>query len=179
MVVVAMVGVVAALAARLYSKSARGEAAPSFARTLLGAVLDARHQAMSLGRMTELSLNLPASAATPRMTVVTAVFDPTTNKFVPQGTLSLPSGLQLCRPDDGARLGPVTPTCPMTASDKTLVCFAPNGRVNLATTAAGCSTTSPAGGVGATLYLTSDTGDKKYRLAIWGLTGMPRLIDTW
>ena len=83
--------------------------------------------------------------------------------------------MQLCQPDASVQLGGVTPACPL--SSASILCFSPNGRVNLV--AATCPTTSPASGSGATLYFATTAHDKKYRLIVWGLTGMPKLLDQW
>lgn len=173
MIVVAIIGLVGSLAARLYSRGVRGEAAPSFARTLMSTMLEARHTALTLGRASRVTL----TPGTPAMRVVTDQWDPSTSTWVTQGTVWVPSSLQLCQPDASVQLGSVSPACPITTSSTNIVCFAPNGRVNLV--AANCPTTSPSNGTGATLYFSTTAGDKKYRLVVWGLTGMPKLIDQW
>ena len=58
----------------------------------------------------------------------------------------------------------------------TPICFSPNGRVNQLAT---CPTTSQSTGNGATIFFDTKAGDKKYRLVVWGLTGMPKLMDQW
>jgi prepilin-type N-terminal cleavage/methylation domain-containing protein len=175
MVVVAIVGVVGALAARMYSRGVTGEAAPAFARSLMSTMLEARHSALALGRATRVTL-LPSS---PAMRVVSEAWDPTSATWLAQTSLSVPSSLQLCTPDASVQLGAVTPICPLPATQTTLVCFAPNGRVNLVAASTGCPTSSPSTGSGTTLYVRSSRGDKQYRLVIWGLTGMVKLIDQW
>jgi len=37
----------------------------------------------------------------------------------------------------------------------------------------------PARGTGATLYVGTVDGGKKYKIVVFGLTGLPRLADTW
>jgi prepilin-type N-terminal cleavage/methylation domain-containing protein len=175
MAVVAIVGVVGALAARMYTRGVSGQAAPAFARSLMSTLLEARHAALALGRPTRVTL-VPS---TPAMRVVTDAWDATAAAWVTQTTVTVPSSLQLCAPDASVQLGTVAPSCPLTATAAGLVCFAANGRVNLATSAAGCPTTTPSSGSGATLYVRSSNGDKKYRVLVWGLTGMVKLVDRW
>jgi prepilin-type N-terminal cleavage/methylation domain-containing protein len=175
MVVVTIVGLVAALAARMYSRGVTGETAPAFARSLMSTLLEARHSALALGRATRVTLT-PSS---PAMRVVSEAWDPTSGRWLVQTTLSVPTSLQLCTPDASVQLGAVTPVCPLPATQTTQVCFAANGRVNLAAASVGCPTTSPSSGTGSTLYVRSSRGDKKYRLVIWGLTGMVKMIDQW
>jgi len=173
MAVVTIVGVVAALAARMYSRGVSGEAAPGFARSLTSTMLEARHSALALGRATRVKL-MPQTSG---MRAITEAWDPTSATWLPQMGLAVPSSLLLCAPDALAQLGPVTPSCPLLQI--TYVCFAPNGRVNLTTSSTACPTSSPSIGTGATLYVRSTNGDKKYRFVIWGLTGMVKLIDQW
>jgi prepilin-type N-terminal cleavage/methylation domain-containing protein len=175
MVVVTIVALVGALAARMYSRGVSGEAAPAFARSLLSTMLEARHSALALGRATRVTLTPSA----PAMRVVTDAWDPASASWQTQMTLMVPSSLQLCAPDASIQLGPVSPSCPLNATQANIVCFAANGRVNLTTAAVGCATASPSSGTGATLYVRSANGDKKYRMLIWGLTGMVKLIDQW
>jgi Tfp pilus assembly protein FimT len=178
MVVVALTTIVGSLAARLYSRGVRGEAAPSFARGLLATMLEARHTALALGRATRVTLVPGPSGAR----LIVDQWDPATAAWPTQSPVAqlwVPTGVQLCRPDASVQLGAVTPTCPLASGMASIVCFAPNGRVSLTDGATPCPTTSTATGSGATLYFASVTQDKKYRLVIWGLTGMAKLYDTW
>jgi len=59
-----------------------------------------------------------------------------------------------------------------------VLCFFPNGRVTLRSDT-NCPTTSPVTGGGVTLYFDNKSADKKYKVVVWGLTGMAKLIDTW
>jgi hypothetical protein len=136
-------------------------------------VQEARHAALALGRATRVKL-LPQ---TPGGRAITEAWDPTSGTWLPQAGLVVPSSLQLCAPDALAQLGPVSPSCPL--AQITYVCFSSNGRVNLTTSSTGCATTSQSIGTGATLYVRSTNGDKKYRFVILGLTGMVKLIDQW
>ncbi|MGZ3443385.1 MAG: hypothetical protein ACXVDD_27880, partial [Polyangia bacterium] len=130
---------------------------------------------LALGRPTRLTLT-PSS---PRMLVTTDVWDPPTAAWITQSTLTVPAGLRLCRPDASVTLGSVTPICPLTTGSDNLVCFSPNGHVNLAGASTSCSTASPSAFSGATLYVGSNDGAKKYRIVVWGLTGMAKLVDAW
>lgn len=177
MVVVAIIAIVGALAARMYSKGARGETAPAFARNLMATMLDARHLAVTLGQPVSVTLN--GKSTTYPMTVVTSSYDATTtpNAWRQQTTVALPSTLELCTPALGVYPGTTTSTsCPLTGS-KTL-CFYPNGRADMPPSGA-CDTTSRSSGSGATLYLATYDNTKKYQLPIWGLTGMTKLVDQW
>jgi prepilin-type N-terminal cleavage/methylation domain-containing protein len=177
MAVVCIVGIVAALAARMYGRGIRGEAAPGFARSLMASMLDARHSAMALGRTSRVTLSPSASSATPAMTVLTETYNPTTSGWDQQSTLSVPTSMQLCLPVAAVQLGTIAaPTCPLTAAK--VICFYPNGRVDQPPSGA-CATSSPATGTGTTIYFESNDAAKKYRLWVWGLTGMVKLIDQW
>ncbi|HEX9103027.1 MAG TPA: prepilin-type N-terminal cleavage/methylation domain-containing protein [Polyangia bacterium] len=174
MVVVAIISVVGALAARLYSRGVRGETAPGLARTLMSTMLDARHMALTLGRPTRVTLAPAASTATPAMTVTTALYD-TTSAWVDQSKVSVPTSMQLCTPLPGISYG--TPVCPMTTANQ--ICFSPNGHVNLVPSGGNCPTTSTSTFSGATVFVASRAGDKKYKLWIWGVTGMTKMVDAW
>ncbi len=173
MVVVAIVGLVAALAARMYSRGVRGEQAPGFARSMMATMLEARHLAVSLGQTTRVTIATS--------TVLTESYDPTSQTWLAQTKTSLPSTLQMCTPVAGAQLVAQTPSCP--SSGTNVLCFFPNGRVSLRTDTS-CATTSPVTGSGATLFFRNNPGssttvDKKYKVVVWGLTGMAKLMDTW
>ena len=177
MVVVAIIAVVGGLAARMYSKGARGETAPAFARNLMSTLLDARHLAVTLGQPVSVAINGAQASATPPMTVVTSSYDAASSTWKQQATLALPSTLELCTPSQTVNLGAsATPTCPFSGTDT--LCFYPNGRTDLLTSGV-CQTTSKSSGSGATLYLATYDQTKKYQLPIWGLTGMTKVIDQW
>jgi prepilin-type N-terminal cleavage/methylation domain-containing protein len=176
MTVVAIVGIAAALAARLFSRATRGENAPSMARTLMMTMMDAHHQALTLGqpvrvRFTGESGNIKGSISTAQY--VANVASPA---WVTQSTLALPSGLQLCAPTSGVSFGSVSPTCPLTGTQD--ICFYANGHVDWPSSGA-CAISTPSTFSGTTLYLETYSGDKKFRILIWGLTGMVKVIDTW
>jgi prepilin-type N-terminal cleavage/methylation domain-containing protein len=178
LIVVALIAITGMLAARLYSRGVRGEAAPSFTRSLMSTVLDARHAALTLGRPTRLTLNPTPTTASTRMAVTTDVYDPPSSTWITQSTIWVPAGLQLCKPDSSG-LGAVTPVCPLTTGVDNLICFSPNGHVNLAGASTTCSTSNATSFTNANLYVGSQDGAKKYRIVIWGLTGMAKLLDQW
>lgn len=171
MVIVAIIGVVAALAARMYSGGVRGETAPAFARSVMATLGEARHMAVALGKRTRVTL-----AANP-MRLDTDSYEPTTSTWMNQASLRLPSTLQLCAPDTTtAQIGTtVTPSCPLTTS--TTLCFSSTGRLTIPSS--GDCTSTTAAMTSATLFFDTIKGDKKYRVVIWGLTGMAKVIDTW
>jgi len=175
MIVVAILGIAASLAARMYSRGVRGESAPKFARTMMATLLDARHQALTLGRPTQVTL----TGSTTIMSVASAAYDPVSKTFLTQSTVTLPSTMRLCTAVSGvANLGSsVTPTCPLSGSET--VCFWPNGRADINVDGSTCKTTNPSTSSGGTIYLATYAGDKNYRIWIWGLTGMIKMTDQW
>jgi prepilin-type N-terminal cleavage/methylation domain-containing protein len=180
MIVVALIAITGMLAARLYSRGVRGESAPSFTRTLMSTVLEARHTALSMGRATRLTINAATTTSSPRMKITTDTWDPATATWLTQTILWVPAGLRFCQPMSSFALGTVTPTCPMPASGvDNLICFSPNGRVVTAGASTSCPTASSTSMSGATMFVSSDDGTKKFRIVIWGLTGMAKLMDTW
>jgi prepilin-type N-terminal cleavage/methylation domain-containing protein len=170
MVVVAIIALSAALAARFYSRGARGETAPSFARGAMATLMDARHTALALGRTTAVTVDGV------NLQMATSYYDPTSKSWVGQTKLKVPSSMQLCVPSASMTLGSVTPTCPLTNANNTL-CYLPNGRVGLITS--GTCITNPPTTYGGTVYFSTKAGDKKFRVVVWGLTGMAKVIDTW
>jgi prepilin-type N-terminal cleavage/methylation domain-containing protein len=170
MIVVVIVGLVGAMAA-MTTRSTRGEQAPAFARSLLSMTHEARHQALALGLPTRLRLQ----PATPRMQLVFERQDPTNNaNWIADGTATAPNQVELCTVSAAAVLGTVSPVCPLAAA--TMVCFAPNGQTSV-TANATCPGAAPSG---ATIFLhTTDAQPKQLKIVIFGLTGLPRLMDTW
>ena len=179
MVVVAIVSVVAALAARMYSRGTRGETGPAFARSMMSTLLEARNLAVTLGQTVRVTVNPPNTLGqTSMLTESHDTTDTTGTKWVSQALTAVPSTMQLCSLVGGMQLGDstLTPICP--AAGTNILCFYPNGRVDLPTSGV-CATTSPVTGTGATVYFDTDTGDHKYKVVVWGLTGMAKLIDQW
>jgi prepilin-type N-terminal cleavage/methylation domain-containing protein len=173
MAVVAIICVVGALAARMYSAGVRGETAPAFARSVLGAMADARHMAVALGKRTRITLN------TSPMRLDTESQEPTTGGWVAQGSLKLPSTLQLCVPRAAAEIGTIaTPTCPLTSTSLNRICFSTSGKVSMPNDG-DCTKAASNPMTGATIYFETMNADHKYRIVVWGLTGMAKVIDQW
>jgi prepilin-type N-terminal cleavage/methylation domain-containing protein len=170
MVVVAIVALVSAFALRA-TRSGRSDTASTFARGVVGAVHEARQAAISLGVPTRMVLNVPVGA-TPAV-IRTESLDPTdSTQWLPLGG-SVPAGrgVDLCDPEATFQLGTPTTSCPISA--KKSICFQPTGSVTVSTD----DTCPAANGTGATIYLT--TAGANYKVVIFGLTGLPRLMDQW
>jgi len=173
MTVVTIVGLVAALAAMAVRPN-RAEQARSFARTLLGLCHEARQSAISQRQTSRLRLALKTGEV---MTVSMQTRDPanSTNWLPLGGTVNLPFDVQVCAPDALANLASASPTCPIaTAKD---ICIAPSGAVTVLDAPGACD--DNAAGTGATLYVRTADGKTKYKVVIFGLTGLPRVMDTW
>ncbi len=84
----------------------------------------------------------------------------------------MPRGLIVCSADSAPTLTTGTPTCPIAAA--TAICFLPNGTVTVSSNEA-----CPGAGHGATIYVKTIDDKKKFKIPIFGLTGLPRLTDTW
>jgi type II secretory pathway pseudopilin PulG len=173
MTVVTIVGLTMALAA-MAMRPNRGEQARSFARLLLGVCHEARQSAMSQHQTSRIRLNLP-SGGLASVTVQTRDPSNSTNWLPLGGTLRLPHDLQVCAPEAVAQLNTGSPACPIsTAKD---ICIAPSGAVTLLDAPGACN--DNATGTGATIYLSSADGKAKYKVALFGLTAMPRIMDRW
>ena len=188
MVVVVIIATIGAMGAVMMRRSISGAAGPSFARTVVAVVHEARHAAMTTGRAARVRI-VPGSG-TPTQ-IVSEVLDPTDGTrttWLPNGTSVAPLRIEFCEPATAVNLTTATPTCPITTSMNTVLCFAANGRVNLTDAATACpgtgsSTASlPSTGTGATIYFRGtqmSNNDVKYKLVVWGLTGLPKLTDQW
>jgi prepilin-type N-terminal cleavage/methylation domain-containing protein len=175
MVVVAIIAFSIAIAGRLFSRGNRGDTAPAFARSLLVSIQDARHTAISLGRPTRMLLDGVNSK------IQTSTYDTTigaTGAWGTATTMTMPSKTILCTPAAAVQLGVVTSACPFSLVGGKELCFSPNGRVNLVAGGA-CAATTTSTGTGATIYLDTNNGEHHFRLVVWGLTGMAKIIDTW
>ena len=144
MTVVAIIGIVATLAGALLLAGVRGETAPAFARAVLSSVLDARH----IGAHAR-AADVDHARRRPSGRIVTSAYDTTTSTWRAQSAMALPSTLQLCTPASSVQFGTVSPSCPFSTTN--VVCFSPNGRVNMPASGT-CATTSPSTGSGATIY---------------------------
>jgi hypothetical protein len=140
-------------------------------------LLDARHMSMTMGRPVRMTMALSTSTATPATTITTSYYDTTmsTGTWLDQTTVSLPTSMQFCTPQTGVSTS--SPVCPMTATS--VICFSPNGHVNLPPTGTCATTSSPSAFSGATLYVENKDGGKKYKLWVFGLTGMTKMVDQW
>jgi hypothetical protein len=182
MVVVVILGFTAAIA-MMSLRGNRGEKAPAYARALLTMAHEAHALALSSGQPARLRL-VPSTASpyAPARVIVEAS-DPTTpvstGSFpaltpAPKGGMNAPADVDLTdvrAATDTTGLGPPNPTLPA----QTLICFMPSGKVNVSLSNS-CSTTTA---TGATIYVHSFDDAKKYKIMIWGLTGLPKLADSY
>jgi prepilin-type N-terminal cleavage/methylation domain-containing protein len=172
LVVIAILAGVAAAAVGMYSRSQLGERAPAFARGLLQAVHEARQSALSLSQTT-------------RLTFVSGIGGWVNSQYLQPGTANtwlalastrVPDIIEICQAQAGPQLAATTVTCG--AGQTTRLCFAPSGAATLSTDGV-----CPGAGAGATFYLRTAEGTlvnvKHYKLVVWGLTGLPKLVDTW
>jgi prepilin-type N-terminal cleavage/methylation domain-containing protein len=173
MTVVTIVGLVMALAA-MAVRSNRGEQARSFARTLLGMCHEARQSAISQRQSSRLRLSVKTGEVA---TVTMQTRDPNNSaNWLPLGgTINLPFDVQVCAPDAIANLATATPTCPIASAKD--ICIAPSGAVTVLDAPGACD--DNAGGTGATVYVRTADGKTKYKVVIFGLTGLPRVMDQW
>lgn len=174
MVVVVILSIVATIAFWSQGNNMRGGKAAAFARSLLAVAHETRHAALTMGQRTQISLVTGSPSS-----VAPSYWNATSASWVPlAGALNLPADLSLCNPvgvmNFGAAAGTVTCT-PLTGTNN--ICFSPDGRVSLQTTAT-CSTTINPPPTGASIYF-STRSNTKYKLVLFGLTGMPKLIDQW
>jgi prepilin-type N-terminal cleavage/methylation domain-containing protein len=178
LVVVAICALVAAMAGSSM-RSTRGEKATSFSRALVSHVNLVRHTAMAQQQPARLVAQLEPSNRVVYQ-LVSQVWSPQTSTFQDIGaTLNAPVDVQICSADTGATVGTGTPTiCPLSSSFA--LCFLASGAVYVQTPGATtCPTAAPAWGYGATIYVRTSTGDKHFKLPIYGLTGMAKLKDQW
>ena len=190
MVAVAIVSTVGAMGTVVYRRAVSGSTSPAFARSFVTLVHEARHRAMTLGRTARLRIVPPAS--TGLATVISSeVLDPadaTNSTWLVNTRTSAPLRIEFCQPAVGVSLVSATPTCPITTAMTPLLCIAPNGRASLAATGGTCPGTGsatasqPSTGTGATIYFRGTQelrNDVRYKVVVWGLTGLPKLVDQW
>ena len=190
MIVVAIIAGVGAMGASMYRRAVSGSTSPAFARSFVSFVHEARHAAMTTGRPSRLRI-VPGTTINPATVIFSEVLDPadaTKSNWLANGQATAPIRIEFCQPASGVSLVSATPTCPITAAMNTTLCIASNGRVNLAATGGTCPGTGsaaasqPASGTGATLYFQGtqeQRNDVQYKLLVWGLTGLPKLVDRW
>jgi len=175
MVVVALMTVVAALAIRIMSKASRGERAPAFARSVLAMAHRARQTALINGRPTRITIYSTGTSSS----IVSEMMQPdglTWQKL--DGTDGMEHGVEVCDAQAG-RVTTAWPTsglnCPTTAtsSSPTYIYFGKGS------TACGANFACIFGNTtgGATIFLRTHDDAKHYRVPMWGLTGLPSLVD--
>jgi prepilin-type N-terminal cleavage/methylation domain-containing protein len=181
MIVAAIIAGVTSLGLLMYARIARGDKAPSFARSILALSHEARQIATASGLPTRLRLS-PTGA----MTVSSEQWNGAA--WIPLNTMTRSAAdIELCTPRVGMVLDGTGPNqCPL-GSDY-FICFQPNGNSWFdAIAGTSCSGTVPQSTAGSTIYVrTGDatgtgatvTGAHHYKIVIWYLTGMPKLYDT-
>ncbi len=188
LVVIVIVGTVGAMGASLIRRNVSAESGPAFARSLVSVFHEARHAAMTTGRASRIRIVPNTGAPTQVVSEVLDPTDATKSIWLLNGTTTAPSHIQFCEPAAGVVLSTVTPTCPLTTAMNTTLCLDANGKVNLTSSATACPGTgsataaAPVAGTGATIYFRGTrelNNDVKYKLVVWGLTGLPKLIDAW
>ena len=179
--VAAIIAGVTSLGLLMYARIARGDKAPSFARSILALAHEARQIAAASGLKTRLRLS-PTGA----MTVSSEQYNGTS--WVPLNTMTRSAAdIEMCTPRPGLILDGTGPNvCPL-AGDY-FVCFQPNGNSWFDPIAGqSCSGSTPLSTSGSTLYVrtgdatgtgSTTTGAHHYKILIWYLTGMPKLLDT-
>jgi prepilin-type N-terminal cleavage/methylation domain-containing protein len=175
MTVVSIIAITAALAVRMMSRNTRGEMAPGFARTVLSTAHQARQAAIVDGRPVRLTVQ--KGTTTTRLLSEIQQADGTWVKL--DGLEPATRGIEFCDPDAAATLTSATPTCP--ASLDTEISFSKSGTCG---SYFGCVTKQGTTVIanptsGATIYFRTIDDQKHYKVVIWGLTGLPRLFDTW
>ena len=189
MVAVAIVSTVGAMGTVVYRRAVSGATSPAFARSFVTLVHEARHRAMTLGRSTRLRI-VPGSTglATVIRSEVLDPADATNSTWLVNTSTSAPLRIEFCEPAVGVSLVSATPTCPITTAMNSTLCIAPNGRASLAATGGVCPGTGsatasqPSTGAGATIYFRGtqeQRNDVRYKVLVWGLTGLPKLVDQW
>lgn len=167
MVVVLLMGVVGVLAGRLFSRGIAADKPGGFARALTGLAHEARQNATATGKTTRLRLT-PISAVVEQLE--------TNSTWTALGAPVATTEVNVCSPISGPKLVAATPTCPMAAGTHA-ICFAANGNAGLTATGA-CPPASPRSG--GTIYFQSVRNpNEKFKVVVWGLTGLPKLVTAW
>lgn len=179
MVVVAIIGLAAVIGGGMSGRSGRGEKLGQQMRSILGASFEARHAAMSQGRPARIRF-VPATTVS-LAALVSEVQSPT-NPAVWEslgGRLNLTRGFEFMSPivnaTDLGKPSGYNSTTPLTTAFT--LCFAPTGQMSYS-----ASTTCPGtlGTSGITLYARSENNSAQgFRIIYFGLTGMPRVMDSW
>lgn len=172
MVVIVLMGGVTAMGLVMYSRGNRGDKMASFARAMVNVAHQTRQTAVASGLQTRIRLD-PTG---PQMRLTAETQDPNNaGAWAPiAGTVAIPAGAQFCATSASPQLTVATPSCPLAAAIN--ICFMPNAQVSVTTTAT-CPGASPR--TGATIFFRTTDDAKHYKLVLWGLTGLPRLMDRW
>ncbi|HJZ85673.1 MAG TPA: prepilin-type N-terminal cleavage/methylation domain-containing protein [Polyangia bacterium] len=173
MVVVAIIIVVSVLAVRFYSGGRRGAAADSFARTMLALAHQARQYSMATRSQTRLRF-VPGAPPV----VFLEQFDTAAATWAPISQTPLPADVQLCVAAYATAPGPLTPTCPATSE---LRLEYTNGGVQVrdGSNSQVCPSSGSLPCTGISLPFGTTDNAHQYKVHVFGLTGLPRLMDQW
>lgn len=182
MTVVVIIGVVAAMAVRFTSRKTPGERGPQFARALTLAAHQAREQALSLGMTTRLRLDKDSYDS--EIVRVAVEKQTTAGAWVTLAPMLSPvEGVDVCEVVNYAVTSTYTPTCPATTNAR--ICFGPTGRVSVPSPADSDTCPTSSAGTGATVFVrvagagSTPTVMQKYKLVLFRLTGLPKLLEAW
>jgi len=184
MTVVVILGIVSVLAVRMFSKNRRGESVGPFARTLYATVQQARQSAMALRRDARIRLVLPSGG---QPAIFYYDLKDVSGTWITQTKFPVPEGLYVCNIGTSTDLGGGGAVFCNAASTAGEIDFS-SGTTCGSYFACTFSGTTPTNG--ATLYVArTDIQDqtshddiaahKVAKIPIYGLTGLPRLIDKW
>jgi prepilin-type N-terminal cleavage/methylation domain-containing protein len=166
MIVVAIVAITGFIGISAYQRGARSEQTPAAARSLYGMISEARHAALALGQPTRVTIGSTS--------VVTEQRSPATGTYTQEiAKYRFPKGVVPCTPKAGAILTTASGVvCPISAT--AWVCVAAGGQTTLS-----ADGTCPGATSGATLFIRSLEGLQPFKIPIYGLTGLAKLIDKW
>jgi prepilin-type N-terminal cleavage/methylation domain-containing protein len=164
MIVVVIIGIVSFLAIRSLSPG-KADWAPAFARTVLSTAQEARQSALVRRKATRIRV----VKGPPSFGITEAAVG--NGGWQVLGRLAPPNAVQLCDVQTGANLGAKpSGVCPLTADKQ--IDFASTGRE------CGAYAACLSGGSnGATFYFQTADAKKYFRLVVFGLTGLPKLLD--
>jgi prepilin-type N-terminal cleavage/methylation domain-containing protein len=186
MAVVAIVGVMAAIAMATMSRSGDAQNSGAYARSLEFAMMNARSQTISDGFVRRLNCTLKSTrgSCVVERAGTTSGMSPPTSDWV-AGTVKQE---QIIWSGSHATLWNVTTTEDHAANNAggsqvttpKYVYFKPDASIcdQMPPTACTFGTTNP----GMTFYVSDVNGtnkDNRYKISLYALTGMPRLVNTW
>lgn len=173
MVVVGLMVIVAGLAVRIMSRASRGERAPAFARSVLAMVHHARQQAVISGKPTRITIYAGSTSST--IISERQEADGTWTKL--DGAEPTSHGIDVCDAQ-ATRVTGAWPTglnCPTTATSSSPI-YLMFGKGQCSDSRyLNCLSGSTS--LGSTIFLQTHDAGHKYRIPIWGLTGLPALVD--